>query len=86
MLARPEPDSNPPKNCPRHAPNHLHAHTCSGQPVHGVANLASLAREAVFPARAGQIEGQDLPPGISAVESQLLFWTSSLLCGWRLVW
>lgn len=61
-------------------------HTCSRQTVYEAANPACLAGEAASPARAGQIEGQDLLPGISAVESQLIFWTASLSCGWRLAW
>lgn len=42
---------------------YTHVFSPNRQTVHGAANLASWAREAASPARAGQIEGQDLPPG-----------------------
>lgn len=42
---------------------YTHVFSPNGQTVHGAANLASWAREAASPARAGQIEGRDLPPG-----------------------
>lgn len=65
MLASPERDSVPPRLPTSYAKTRkcTHVFRPNCQTVHGAANLASWAREAASPARAGQIEGQDLPSG-----------------------